>query len=44
MSGVRIISGLPGRIIDARNNLESKPPPTASIADEASLFHPGLGA
>ncbi len=44
MSGAGIISGLPGGIIDARNNLERKPPPAASIADEASPSHPGTGA
>ena len=44
MSGAQIISGIPGRIIDARNNPERRPPPAVSIADEASPFHPGAEA
>ena len=44
MNGAQIISGIPGRITDAENNLEKIPPPATSIADETPLFHPGAGA
>jgi len=44
MSGAQIISGILGRRIRAGAFPERRPPPAASIAGEASPFHPGAEA
>ena len=44
MNGARIISGIPGRTIEAGDGPERSSPCADSTADMASPLHPGMGA
>ncbi len=44
MNGAQIVSGIPGRAIEAGDDLERRPPSAASKADETSPIQPGAGA